>query len=600
MSGFLFLFHRNGKPADPSELESATNALCHRGPDGHQSLCIQSFAFSHFHFWTTPEDRGKTQPLRDSQTNSILVFDGRIDNRSDVYRQLALDQPLADYSDAELVFASLLTLGEGALTLLVGPFACIWCNVSSGKVLLARDPVGNRTLFYFANSQLFAAASEEYALLALCKLAPEPEPASIAAHFSLQPLPRGKTFFSRIHQLQPGHLLRLSASSLKEICYWHAADFCHPLSSNSAEAIIEEYQFLLQQAIHARCRNQNPIGLMLSGGLDSSTIAGLVNTDLQTLIPISYIFPSLPECDESAAIEAICHLLKLKGISFAAGNLWPMKDWDPKTVNPNGPEENLFRSLLTQIHHIAQAQTCQVLLSGDFGDHHFAGSHLWLWDSLRSGHWKDGLQQGLLNVKQHGWRSGLRNMGFGRKSHLRLPTQPPGYLSSLGKSVWTPPKHRHAIPEVHAIRSRALFDSWASRNSTVEISTAVRSGIEIRLPFCDLRLIKHAIRIPTYYLYRNAEKKWLLRQISSNIFQKSHIWPKKNMNLHSFFQLGLAKEKTNIKKLLQQSSNIWGQWISQERVYQTLDLESPPNRHNLLWWQCLTFSRWYKFHWKDP
>ena len=93
MSGCAVIYQRDGSPPDPAVLNRMLQALRHRGPDGGDVLHLPRAAFGCRHFWTTPEAVGERQPLSDSKQNLHLVFDGRLDNRDELFDALGLNGP---------------------------------------------------------------------------------------------------------------------------------------------------------------------------------------------------------------------------------------------------------------------------------------------------------------------------------------------------------------------------------------------------------------------------------------------------------------------------------------------------------------------------
>lgn len=596
MSGIILVYHRNGKPAEPCDLQLPVQLLSHRGPDGHRSICDGQFAMAHLHFWTTPEDQGERQPLFHKPSGQYLLFDGRIDNRGDLLPQFANHEPHGKISDAQLVLNVLTIAGEEGLGNLIGPFALVLVNPRERSILLARDPVGDRTLFFHETPDLFAVASEENALLNFCK-PPRLNPHRIATFFNLTVPNSRDTFFQDIQEIQPGHALRCSPSECTDRTFWTfrsqpKANYRDELQCRS------KFQSLLQDSVNARLRSHTPIGVMMSGGLDSTTIAAMAKYCLsqqvsQALKTFSYIFPGLPNCDESKEISKIANHLQLEKHNFSGDHAWPGKDWETWPVNPNTPEDNLFRRLLQGIHQMANDQGCRTLLNGDFGDHHFAGYHWWLWHAIRDGKlfhlpamlWSEWRQTGL--------RTTLRRAGLGhlRKSANPLPAP---YFTDHASQFWKsqpPIPHRTRAP---SYRVNGLLGPTFTRSVSAEIHRSAKASIDLRQPFRDRRLIEFSLEIPAYFLYRNGKKKYLLRSIAEQFIPKDMF--SSGQNLEALFQIGLENERKTIRHYLLDHRHLWQDWVKPEWVLKSLDSQFGRIEYPLLWWQCMTFSKWMTHH----
>ena len=125
------------------------NHLSHRGPDGRDSLDRDQVAMGHWHFWTTPEEVGEHQPLRIPDLPYTIVMDGRLDNRSDLIHLLDLDSAEASLlSDANLALRAYAHWGEDCFSRFIGEFSMVIYDPINHEVICARDPMGNRTMFY--------------------------------------------------------------------------------------------------------------------------------------------------------------------------------------------------------------------------------------------------------------------------------------------------------------------------------------------------------------------------------------------------------------------------------------------------------------------
>ena len=592
MSGFFLIFHRNGRQADPEDLTWPVQQLAHRGPDGVETKVEGPLACAFFHFWTTLEEFGETQPLFHQPTGQWLLFDGRIDNRSSLLAQFTDNDKEAAIPDSQLAMNVLAKKGIGGLPLFIGPFALALIDPKKQSVLLARDPVGDRTLFYYQNPDYLAVASEECALLKVVE-SPALNPRRVTAFFDLSVPDPNDTFFEGISELPPGRYLLSAPDGSKQRAFWEF----QPQPSvqyQDERGCIETFQTLLHNAVKSRLRSRTPIGIMMSGGLDSTTIAALARQEMlnrqnQGLKTFSYVFQNLPACDESKEIEGIANHLDLETNTFQASQSWPASSWADWPVNPNTPEDNLYRRLLMGIQSMAAGQDCRVLLTGDFGDHHFAGYHWWIWHALRDGHhfklpgwlWSE--------WRRTDWRTTLRRGGIARVFAPKKRHCPP-YLTPHAQKYWQQPADIEHCTRTPTYRANALLGHINARSVSAESHRAAKAKMDVRHPFRDRRLLQFSLELPAYYLYRGGVKKYLLSQISNNFVPQN--LRSSGQNLEAFFQLALRKEAKTIRNYLERYQDSWQPWVQPGFVFASLAPKKTASEFPLLWWQCLTFGKW--------
>ena len=147
MSGLFGIWNFNGEPVDRPALDAMAQAIAHRGGDGLAFWIKDSIGFGCHQRRVTPESSFENQPLVDEFDN-VLLFDGRLDDRSHLLAALKPPAREEEVSDAELVLRAFRRWGEKCPTRLLGEFAAVAFNSRDRKLLLARDPIGCRPLYY--------------------------------------------------------------------------------------------------------------------------------------------------------------------------------------------------------------------------------------------------------------------------------------------------------------------------------------------------------------------------------------------------------------------------------------------------------------------
>lgn len=267
MSGLLGFWNLDGCPAEAGLLRRLSGSLAHRGPDG-ETLWIQGplgLAFQMFR--VTPESLHETQPLVDPSGVAVL-FDGRLDNRDELLDGLPPDSP-----DSTLILAAYRTFGESFPEKLKGDFAVAVWDRRLQRLLLARDPIGMRPLYYCRAGDTFLFASEIKGLLAHPRVSTRPNDETVADFVLGFPGEdnRGTTFFQDIYTIPPAHLAAITPQRLVVRRYWNF-DTTRQIRLKSFDEYREAFRHLFDQAVARRLRSAYPVAVSVSGGVDSSAV----------------------------------------------------------------------------------------------------------------------------------------------------------------------------------------------------------------------------------------------------------------------------------------------------------------------------------------
>ena len=244
--------------------------LAHRGPDGVGSRIAGAFGLAVQRLRVTPEEVGETQPLVGPQ-GLLVALDGRLDNRSELFHQL----DLADRaSDAACVLAAYARWHEGAIARLSGDFALAVFEPSLRRLVLARDPIGLRPLYYHEGPHHLAFASEIKALLRHPQIEARPDDEGVADSLLLGARSAGgheRTCFAGVRALPPAGLLVVDARGIAVRSYWEF-DPTRRIAFSSFSEYAEAFHERFAAAVRQRIRSAYPVAVSVSGGLDSSSI----------------------------------------------------------------------------------------------------------------------------------------------------------------------------------------------------------------------------------------------------------------------------------------------------------------------------------------
>lgn len=574
MSGIVALCL--GGPAAPDERPEETvvtamlERLRHRGPDGSDVVLGPHHALGHLHFWTTPEEVGERQPVSDPEAGLTLVFDGRIDNRGDLERALNVAGPAV--SDARLLLRAYVHWGKSCFEHLLGPFGVLIWDSRTRTLLAARDPMGDRTLFYATVPGGIAIASEEHALLAHPAVSPELDEETLALHFAIEAPRAGATFFKAIRELPPGSLLFVSDGSVTLETFF-TPEPPDAIYYRSDEEYAEHLASVLGDAVEARLRSTTQVGISLSGGMDSPSVAALAVERLgrqgssQRIASFSWVFDELPECDERRWIDPLVAALGLEATYVTGDHYWPLRDAATWPLNPSTPLSNPYRTLKQALYAAAARRGIRTLLTGVFSDRLFVGRQGWLASRVMNGHWGDPFRH-LVRLaagretrpiwRDPALRALLRQLAPFLPRNAARGVKPPWLTASSWKLVASAQTGRAPAPRgLRERRTAVVFDDLCGRWAG-EIPFASRAPLDIRDPFRDLRVVRYMLAVPPDQLERGRVQKFILRRAMSGRLPETIVGRSEKTPLDPVYRKHfLGREARTVDRLLRTPDALW-------------------------------------------
>ena len=458
----------------------------------------------------------------------VAAFDGRLDNRSDLARQLGLSD-VGRVTDSALLGAAYAKWGSGCFHRLIGDYACAVWDGNSREFLLATDPGALRTLFFWSDQSRLLFATEQRVLFACPDVPREIDQDQMAAWLCMLPREPLRTFFRGVNRVPPGHFIRWSAGNFIVERWWRPEDVptLHlPRDEDYEEALREA----LGEAVRARIRPGERIGSHLSGGLDSSTVTAMAARELAAQGRGLTAFTAAPRHPQPAsrnrftdewphAAEVAARYANVEHVRID-NDAEPLLDaLDLREAGHDWPLLNAVNNVwITGIYREARRRRLDVVLQGAMGNMtiSYAGSDL-LAGRLRGGDLVGALRTAL-DLRRGGGRSWLGIAGQAADSVLPAPMRR-RLRAALGKkeielsdySAIRPEFLKRSGLEERAIElggslgnlargdSRALrlavFDRSDHRGHTA-MSTRRLFGIDVRDPTSDRRVIELCLSIP--------------------------------------------------------------------------------------------------------
>ncbi len=621
MAGIALILRRDGRAVSGAEMDRMLRALRRGGADGTDVSLLGRQALGHRHAWTTPEEVGERQPLSDESGRVHLAFDGRLDNRRELAAALTAERIGPEATDAELALAAYVRWGEGCLERFLGPFALAVLDLERRSLLLGRDALGDRRLVYRLGADAVLVASEEEALLTDPSVSSVVDPETVARFFAHLPAAPGRTFFADLRELPPAHGLSLGLDDLGEgeprlWRHWSPGVRREVRYRREAE-YAEHFQEVLAEAVRCRLRSSAAPAVLMSGGLDSTSVAALAARELGAgagpLHTLSWVFDELPEADEREFMEPVVAALGARPTWIRGDDGWPLSGARAGASTGGGawptsfaaPYSAVYRRLRERAYRAAATGGARVLLTGECGDHLYLGAEHWLRDLVREGRLVAASLGAARELALGGHpevpRLGLR-APLGRLVSWPAVPSPPAWLTpfaldqigQIGDAAWG------AAPSVAGARRPAqaarLLDTRIALGNQLEAAFAAADGLEVRRPFRDRRLVELALDLPAHQLYRPGWNKWVARRAMGGLLPEAVRWRRRRSSLYPLFRRGLVeRESAAARALLEAPEATWSRYVDQEwmdRFFPGRILAGVDGPAALAAWQCFGFELW--------
>ncbi|QYY42544.1 asparagine synthase (glutamine-hydrolyzing) [Aneurinibacillus thermoaerophilus] len=279
MCGFVGVFDLNKVPINLGCLCKMRDMIIHRGPDDEGIYIDHNLGLGFRRLSIIDVELGH-QPMTTVDGRYTIVFNGEIYNYVELRTYLVRSGvSFKTESDTEVLLHLFAQKGKDCLSLLNGMFAFAIWDKEKRELFIARDRMGIKPLYYYADHERFIFASEIKAIIADRTIRREPNYPAILDYLSFMYIPGDKTFFKGIHKLMPGHYAIVGENKPLQIeQYW---DITFNYAEKTEKQFVEELRSVIDDAVRIHLRSDVPVGCHLSGGLDSSTVTCLAAKHLQ-------------------------------------------------------------------------------------------------------------------------------------------------------------------------------------------------------------------------------------------------------------------------------------------------------------------------------
>lgn len=524
-------------------LRIGRESLTHRGPDDFGEWWSDDFRIGLAHRRLSILDLSSLghQPMHWHRGEIVIVFNGEIYNCADLRRDLQKSgHCFNSHSDTEVLLAAYVEWGIGCLSQLNGMFAFAIYDARQQQLFLARDRAGEKPLFYRLEAGTLIFGSELKALLSHPALRRQIDPTALDCYLAMGFVPGDRCILEGVNKLPPAHALSfdLGTGNIRVWRYWAlpVPDPQLPLVAIDEVALVDELESLLEDAVGRQLVADVPVGILLSGGVDSSLITAMAVRHSRQVRTFSIGFPGHGKLDETPHARLIARHFGTEHTELMAepttADLIPRlaRQFDEPMV-----DSSMIPTWL--VCHLVR-QHCTVALGGDGGDELFAGytgySRL-LWMQQRLAKLPSFLRHGMALAAEHGLPVGLKGRNYlqGLDMDLRhsLPLLASYFDPTIRRKLMRGQSgyrlvaediRRDRIPIQSDLLQRATrmdFSDYLAEDILVKVDRAsMLNSLEVRAPLLDYRVIEFAFgRVPSPLKATVSEKKILLKRLAQRV-----------------------------------------------------------------------------------
>ncbi|OXM16500.1 asparagine synthase (glutamine-hydrolyzing) [Paenibacillus herberti] len=611
MCGIVAVYNRNGIPVHPEQIQVMTDIIAHRGPDeagqhvdGHIGLGFRRLSILDL-------EHG-AQPLGSNESGVWLVFNGEIYNYVELREWLQeKGHRFHTQCDTEVILRLYEETGEQCVTYLRGMFGFVIWDKNQDLLFAARDPFGIKPVYYCETSAGYMISSEVKSLLASSMIEREVDGQSFYHYLTFQYVPEPATMFKGIHKLMAGHTMTIRNGMMKMDAYYTPTfNFDE---SRSFSDLAEEARSVLLDSVSKHRNSDVPRGAFLSGGVDSSSLVGM----LQRLEPtqtfsVGFDEPGYSELELSARTAAYLGT-DHQEISINAGTyldelpnmIWHM---DEPVADPSAAGIYFVSRLASQ--------SVKVVFSGEGADEFFGGYNIyrepmslqWITSMPKgmrklAGHFSDLMPEGM---KGKGFLSrgsqSLQERYFGNakifldqeKTFVLPKNVSHGYLPAQDITL---PLYEQAVGYDDVTKMQYIdIHTWLRGNILMKADKmSMAHSLELRVPFLDTKVFEFASKIPTRYKISKQSTKLVLREAMKE-FVPPDVQTRRKLGFPVPIRVWLRKEWYPwAKGLIHSATNV--PWIDRNNALRMLEdhREGKYDASRKLW-TLLIFIIWHQMY----
>ena len=621
MCGIAGFTHFSGNMGDKYTLKKMGDSIYHRGPDAGGEYINEHVGLAHRRLAIIDLSDAGIQPMTSHDGKYVIVFNGEIYNFQAIRDELsAAGYPFKTHTDTEVILALYATEGEKMLSKLNGMFAFALWDTTSEKLMIARDRMGKKPLYYLQTETQFAFASEIKALLTLPNVPRDIRLDAVYDFFAYQYIPDPKSIFTHIHKLPPAHYMTIDASGVNIQQYWDVS--FKNTSDESEEVLTEKLRELATHCTKQRMVSDVPLGAFLSGGVDSSGVVAMMATNSKTPVTTCSIGFDEKKFNETEFAKEVANQYHTDHHEFTvhqnvADNLEKIVAYFDEPFADPSLVPTFFVSELAR-------QQVTVAIAGDGGDEVFAGYEKYT---------KDATENRLRNkfpkfIRKHVFpkfadllsNSNATVFRKGKSLLTSLSQEPAmGFYttnSQIDDRQWQKLAQqdiKQKLGDYHP--SKITIDAYEKSDGPdhlakilyTDMKTYLPGGIlvkvdrmsmanslEVRAPLLDKDVVEFSATVPSEMKFKNGEKKHILKEAFKPMLPNNILYRKKmgfSVPLASWFRHEI-KELAQ-RYLIEQAQGLKGIFNHDQVVTLWKEHQNGNADHSALLWSMLMFEMWW-------
>lgn len=545
----------------------ASRALAHRGPDDegiefvNQEQDGLTVAFAHRRLAILDLSPAGHQPMRDEATGNWITYNGEVFNFRDARQRLeSRGLQFHSESDTEVLLKGFGKLGEAAIRDWRGMFAFGFWDAQPRQLTLVRDRLGIKPLYYYHDGETLLFASEIRALLASGLVPRKLSSAALDSFLAFGSVQQPLTIIENIYSVLPGHTLTFKDGRIGSTPYWQLRAETVPQPISDERGLSAEIGELMREAVRLRLVSDVPVGVFLSGGIDSSALVAMLHHAAAGQLKTFSVCFAEQEFSERTHAAHIAERFKTEHteVLLTANDLLPRLPSVLRAMDQ--PSVDGINSYI-----VSEASTnagLKVAISGLGGDEVFAGYSMFRTIA------RDERRRAMIQAVPLGLRRAAA-AAIQITAHGNRATKLGGLLRSeqlgehavmLHRQLFTCEQRRSLLNADHfriAQRDQAKVSSWTQQRlancaegdlvnqaSVLELggylaNTLLRDtdamsmahGLEVRVPLIDHLVVERLLAIPGQFKLREDEPKWLLVEAAADLPREIVARPKRGFEL---------------------------------------------------------------------
>lgn len=528
------------KPVSDETLKSMTNFLAHRGPDdaGTEILYTSShycLGFGHRRLSILDLSQQGHQPMHSADQSIHIVYNGEIYNFRELRKEI--DYPFVSQCDTEVLIAAYQKWGVDCLKHLNGMFAFALYDKKKDLLFIARDRIGKKPLYYYQRANDFVFASELKSIMAFPRFEKQIRHDILSRFLYQGYIAAPDTIFEHTYKLQPGHYMLISEGKAEISCYWDSTETFHNYSrtmETDYETAKQTLHNKLKHAVQLRMISDVPLGVLLSGGYDSSLVLALAQSQSSQPLQSFSIGFREKEFDEAIYAANIARHLGSTHHELYISEEEMLQMIDQLSFYYDEPFADSSQIPSMLVSKLAK-RSVSVALSGDGGDEFFCGYSIYdILPTAQKLDWAGAAAYRITNGPIIKNLDLLDKMPFSIKAIVKnrdknTKTQLGGfYYQELCRDLVG-----RGINEQYPIELRFHEANWQKRRMLLDINTylpddilvkvdraSMRYALEMRSPLLDADVIEYSFRLPHNFKYKRGNKKRILKDIAHQYVPK--------------------------------------------------------------------------------